>query len=64
MLIYAGEVDNVELFVGGLLEQPAPGSLLGELFSRIVCRQFASSRRDSQYYEHSGSPLDLVIAVL
>ena len=32
-------VDDVDLFLGGLMEKPMPGSLLGQTFSCIISDQ-------------------------
>jgi len=48
-------VNNIDLWVGGLLEEPADGSMLGELFSTIIGLQFQIIRDgDRLYYENRG----------
>ncbi|MGH0035647.1 MAG: peroxidase family protein [Myxococcota bacterium] len=45
-------VDDVDLWVGGLAEDPAPGSQLGPLFHTIVAQQFTVLRDgDAYWYE-------------
>ncbi len=39
-----GSVDQVDLFVGGLAEDPAPGSMVGPTFQAIIARQFENLR--------------------
>jgi len=47
-------VDDVDLWVGGLCEDPLPGSHLGELFAEIVVMQFEALRDgDSYWYSRS-----------
>ena len=47
-------VDDIDLWVGGLAEDPLPGSHLGELFSVIVTGQFEALRDGDRYwYEES-----------
>ena len=43
-------VDDVDLWVGGLAEDPAPGSHLGELFHRIVVQQFEALRDGDRFW--------------
>jgi len=50
-----GTVDNIDLWVGGLSEDLANGSMLGELFSTIIKLQFETIRDgDRLYYENRG----------
>jgi hypothetical protein len=52
-------VDNIDLWVGGLLEEPADGSMLGELFSTIIGLQFQIIRDgDRLYFENRGLSQD------
>ena len=43
-------VDDIDLWVGGLAEDPVNGGHLGELFSRIVIRQFDDLRAGDRYW--------------
>ena len=43
-------VDNVDLWVGGLSEDPLPGSNLGELFQTIVKAQFEALRDGDRFW--------------
>jgi peroxidase len=54
-----GNVNNVDLWVGGLAENHLPGSSLGPTFQRIVADQFSRSRDgDSYFYLSALSPAD------
>eukprot|EP00054_Salpingoeca_dolichothecata_P005077 m.33040 g.33040 ORF g.33040 m.33040 type:complete len:443 (-) comp15137_c0_seq1:38-1366(-) len=37
-----GDINDIDVFVGGLAEDKLPGSHLGELFSVMICEQFTS----------------------
>ena len=51
-----GTVDNVELFVGGLAEDHAPGSSMGSTFQAIIANQFERIRDgDSAWYQQTFS---------
>jgi len=55
-LIY-DDVDDIDLFIGGVSEVPAPGGLLGPTFRCIVGDQFARLQRgDRFYYDSSSNP--------
>ena len=45
-----GSVDNIDLWVGGLAEDHAEGSTLGETFSAIIVDQFERLRDGDRYY--------------
>jgi hypothetical protein len=45
-----GTVDNIDVFVGGLAEDPVNGSMLGELFHNVVVDQFVRIRDGDQYW--------------
>lgn len=48
-----GDIDNVELWIGGLADDKVPESQLGEVFHRIVLDQFMALRDGDRYfYEH------------
>ena len=50
-----GNVDDVSLFIGGLAETHASGSMLGETFRRIIADQFESLRDgDRLWWENQG----------
>jgi hypothetical protein len=56
-----GDVDNIDLWVGGLAEDHAPGSSVGPLFQRIIANQFQRLRDgDRLWYQnvYSGPALD------
>ncbi len=55
-----GTVDDMDVWVAGLAEDPVPGSALGELFHIIVSEQFEVLRDgDRFWYERSLSPFEL-----
>ena len=55
-----GTVNDIDLWVGGLAEDPMAGSQLGPLFHHIVVHQFTHLRdADRFWYEWSLSPEDL-----
>lgn len=50
---YDGQIDKIDLWVGGLSEDTVAGSQLGETFQHIVLDQFIRLRDgDRFYYEH------------
>lgn len=55
-----GTVDNMDVWVAGLAEDPVPGSALGELFHTIVVAQFEALRDgDRFWYERALSDREL-----
>lgn len=53
--VYAS-VDDIDLWVGGLLEPKYGGSILGLTFRDIIAEQFSRLRRgDKYYFEHDPS---------
>jgi peroxidase len=58
--LYGGDVNKVELFVGGLAEDHAAGSSVGQTFGAIIANQFQRTRDgDRLWYQNifSGSQL-------
>lgn len=50
-------VDDIDLYIGGLVERHLPGSMLGPVFSCIIADQFARLKEgDRFFYEHGGQP--------
>lgn len=45
-----GDVDNIDLWPGGLAEDPVSGSHLGELFSVIIKKQFEALRDGDRFW--------------
>ena len=55
-----GDVNNVDVWVGGLAEDHAPGSNLGELFTTIIADQFSRIRDgDANWYQNVFSGREL-----
>lgn len=58
-------VDDIELWSAGVSEFPAPGALLGPVFSCIIAEQFANVRKgDRFWYENAGWPGSLSVVQL
>ena len=54
---YYRHVDDVDLFVGGILERPLPGALMGPTFTCIIGDQFARARKGDRFtYDHGPAP--------
>lgn len=51
--VYASP-DDIDLWIGGLLETPEDGSIVGYTFREIIADQFSRLKRGDRYfYEHS-----------
>ncbi|KZS19290.1 Chorion peroxidase [Daphnia magna] len=58
-------VDDIDLYIGGLVEHHLPSSMLGPVFSCIIAEQFARSKEgDRFFYEHGGQPYSFTPAQL
>ena len=54
-----GNVDNVDLWTGGLSEAHVPGAMVGETFGTIIAHQFTALRDgDRLYFENQGFDAD------
>ena len=49
--------DEVDLFVAGMAERHAPGSLLGPTFTFIVADQFARLKQGDRYFYENGGQI-------
>ena len=45
-----GDVDQIDLWIGGLAEDPVPGALVGETLRTVLARQFQALRDGDRYY--------------
>lgn len=45
-----GIPDNVDLFVGGILERPSYGAAMGQTFSCILGKQFEALRKGDRFW--------------
>ncbi len=45
-----GDIDNVDLFMGGLAEDHAPGAEVGPTFQAIIARQFEALRTGDRFF--------------
>jgi len=45
-----GTIDNVDLFIGGLAENHAPGARVGPTFQAIIARQFEALRAGDRFF--------------
>ena len=50
----------MDLWVGGLAEDPMPGAMVGELIQTVLARQFTVLRDDDRFwYQRNLGPRDL-----
>lgn len=53
--VYA-TVDDIDLWVGGLLEEKVPGSIVGATFRDIIADQFVRLKKgDKYFFDHDPS---------
>lgn len=55
-----GNVDNIDLWIGGLAEDHLPGSSMGETFTAILVDQFTRLRDGDRFWYQSSLPNGLV----
>ncbi len=50
-------MDDIDLFIGGIYEDPIPGALVGRTFNCIIGDQFARLKKgDRFFYDLGGQP--------
>jgi peroxidase len=53
--VYGGDVNKVELWIGGLAEDAASGALVGSTFQTIIAKQFSALRDgDPHWFQNNG----------
>ena len=57
---YNNDLNNVDLFVGGLMETPKDKSMLGPLFHKIVKEQFEKIRDGDKFWYECRLPYELL----
>ncbi|XP_045767254.1 chorion peroxidase [Maniola jurtina] len=55
--VYASPED-IDLWVGGLLEEPVEGGIIGTTFANIIADQFTKLKRGDRYYYEYGSDVN------
>nr|XP_034828908.1 chorion peroxidase isoform X2 [Maniola hyperantus] len=55
--VYASPED-IDLWVGGLLEEPVEGGIIGTTFANIIADQFTELKRGDRYYYEYGSDVN------
>ncbi|MEQ8791865.1 MAG: peroxidase family protein [Pirellulaceae bacterium] len=48
--VYQGDIDNIDVWVGGISEDHLPGGSLGELMHTVLSDQFGRSRDGDRFY--------------
>ncbi len=51
-------VDDVDLWVGGLAEDPLPGAMVGELIRQVLVRQFTALRDGDRFWYQNDLPAE------
>lgn len=60
---YSGDVSKIDLWVGGLCEDPVNGSQLGEVFHHIIRDQFTRIRAGDQHWYENRMTNDMIALV-
>jgi peroxidase len=62
--VYQGDVNAVELWIGGLSEDPAPGALVGTTFQAVIAQQFIALRDgDPNWFEAQNFDADMMAQI-